>query len=74
MPDSIRANNRAYMARFSFLKAVLRDRTGSSAVEYGIILAMIALVVFFAIQGVASETITMWETVSTKSANAIAGN
>ncbi|WP_268740535.1 Flp family type IVb pilin [Novosphingobium beihaiensis] len=41
--------------------------------EYGIILGMIVLVIFLAMQGLATETISMWDDVSTKSSDAING-
>jgi Flp/Fap pilin component. len=47
---------------------------GTSSVEYGLILAMVALVAFFAIQGLAGETITMWNDVSQKSSTAMSGS
>lgn len=62
------------MARLRRLLNILRDVQGASTVEYGIILAMIVLVMFVALQGVASETVGMWNDVSTKSSNAINGH
>ncbi|WP_091148109.1 Flp family type IVb pilin [Novosphingobium sp. CF614] len=50
---------------------LLRNKDGASTVEYGVILAMIVLVVVIAIDGLASQTISMWEDVSTKSSNAM---
>ena len=61
------------MARLRRLLYILRDAQGASTVEYGIILAMIVLVMFVALQGVADETVGMWNDVSTKSSNAISG-
>ncbi|MCJ2179631.1 Flp family type IVb pilin [Novosphingobium album (ex Hu et al. 2023)] len=61
------------MARLRRLSNILRDVRGASTVEYGIILAMIVLVMFVALQGVADETVGMWNDVSTKSSNAIGG-
>jgi pilus assembly protein Flp/PilA len=62
------------MTRFQTLPNVLHDIRGSSSVEYGIILAMIVLAIFLAMQGVASEAVSLWNDVSTKSANAMAGS
>ena len=59
---------------FQSLCDLLRDKHGTSSIEYGMILAVIVLVVFIAIQGLADETITMWSDVSTKSSKAIGGN
>ncbi|WP_246543325.1 Flp family type IVb pilin [Novosphingobium profundi] len=56
------------------LKAAWRDKAGATAVEYGLILAMVVLVIVFAIQGVADQTIAMWGDVNSKSSEAMAGN
>ncbi len=61
------------MTSFRRLSNIIRDVRGTSSVEYGIILGMIVLVVFLAIEGVATETIGMWDDISTKSSNAIGG-
>ncbi|WP_067736407.1 Flp family type IVb pilin [Novosphingobium naphthalenivorans] len=61
------------MARLRRFSNILRDAQGASTVEYGIILAMVVLVIFVAMQGLANETIGMWNDVSTKSSNAING-
>ena len=45
-------------------KAIGKDERGATAVEYGLILALIFLAVAGAIQGVASVTIGMWGNVS----------
>ena len=61
------------MARFQSLSKLPRNTRGASSVEYGVILAMVVLVIFLAMQGLATETIGMWDEVSTKSADAIGG-
>lgn len=53
---------------------LLRDQRGTSAVEYGIILALIVFAVMMAIRGVAGETIRTWNLVERESAKAHAGN
>lgn len=73
MSDGRHSNCRVVMARFRSLKKVLHDTKGATAVEYGLIIGLVVLAVFVAIQGVATETIGMWNSVSTKSANAISG-
>jgi pilus assembly protein Flp/PilA len=40
------------------------DKRGATAVEYGLILALIALAAVTAIRGVATETTNMWNNVS----------
>jgi pilus assembly protein Flp/PilA len=44
--------------------SIRKDERGATAVEYGLILALIFLAVAGAIQGVASVTIGMWGNVS----------
>lgn len=53
-----------------FIMKVLRDRRGTSAVEYGIILGMIVIGLFMAVGGVAGETLKMWTHVQTETAKA----
>jgi pilus assembly protein Flp/PilA len=49
---------------------MLADRRGATAVEYGLILAMIVLAMFGALQTLADTTTTMWGDVSQKVQNA----
>jgi len=49
-----------------FIRKLSRDEQGTSAVEYGLICAMIILVMLGALQGVADSTITLWIEVATK--------
>jgi pilus assembly protein Flp/PilA len=42
------------------LRKLSQDENGTSAVEYGLICAMIVLVMLSALQGVADTTVTMW--------------
>ncbi|HZG46543.1 MAG TPA: Flp family type IVb pilin [Allosphingosinicella sp.] len=51
------------MRRFRDLRA---DKSGATAVEYGIILAVIFLAMLAALQGVAGESTGMWNNVSQK--------
>lgn len=46
------------------LKELLKDRRGATAVEYGLILALVFLAMVGAIRGVATETSEMWNNVS----------
>ena len=62
------------MAQQRFFSKLRKNEAGTSSVEYGVILAMIVLVVIVAIEGLAGQTISMWEDVQTKSDNAINGN
>ncbi|CAO1654117.1 Flp family type IVb pilin [Parasphingorhabdus sp. NYA22] len=46
------------------LKKLYLSDKGATAVEYGLILALIALTVLVAIAGVANKTVGMWDDVS----------
>ncbi|MDC0887025.1 Flp family type IVb pilin [Altererythrobacter sp.] len=56
-----------------FLKSLLTDEAGATAVEYGIILAMVFLGMIAAVQGVGNETIGVWERISSESQAAVDG-
>ena len=47
------------------LKAILEDRSGATAVEYGLILALIVIAMISALNTFANSTINMWNNVST---------
>ena len=51
---------------------IVFDRAGATAVEYGIILAMIFLAMVIAVAGVGNSTGALWNKVSGDSADAIA--
>jgi pilus assembly protein Flp/PilA len=57
----------------NFIKRLISDQSGATAIEYGLILALIVLAMLSGLQAFADGTITMWETVSTKTADAISG-
>ena len=46
-----------------FLKILGRDERGATAVEYGLILALIFLAMIGAVQSFGTQTITMWNNV-----------
>lgn len=56
-----------------FIKRLFSDQTGATAIEYGLILALIVLAMLSALQAFADGSITMWETVSSRTAAAISG-
>ena len=58
------------MSMTSLLMRLFQDEHGATAVEYGLILAMIVLAMFAALDGVANETIRLWGTVQTASQTA----
>lgn len=47
----------------SWLKKLLTQEEGATAVEYGLIIALIALTAMVAINSLANETIGMWSNV-----------
>lgn len=48
-----------------------RSTRAATAVEYGLILALIFLAASVAVTGVGTKTITMWNTVSSKTGDAL---
>ena len=64
----------ASMRSNRLIRKLLRDRRGSSAVEYGIILGFIVMGLFVAVGGVASETLKMWTHVGAETAKAQSSN
>ncbi|TPG14529.1 Flp family type IVb pilin [Sphingomonas oligophenolica] len=49
---------------------LLRDQRGATAVEYGLIVACIVIIMVVSLHGLADVTTEMWNGVSTKVANA----
>ena len=49
-----------------FMRQILRDDTGTTAVEYGLIISLIVLVMITALQDVAEKNTTMWGYVQTE--------
>ena len=56
-----------------FLKRMLDDETGATAIEYGLIVALIAIAIVVSLQGLANETSSLWNTVQTASVAAQQG-
>lgn len=56
------------------LSNICNDNSGATAVEYGLILAMVFLGMVAAVQGVGNETINLWDTVSSTSQAAMSGS
>jgi pilus assembly protein Flp/PilA len=50
-------------ARF-FLKRLLRDNRGATAVEYGLIVALIVIAILGALRGVANENTGLWAVIT----------
>lgn len=52
------------------LKNLIGDRSGVTAIEYGLILALIAIAMMSALIGFTSRTVEMWDNVSERVNNA----
>ena len=48
----------------TFLKHIGNDNSGATAIEYGLIISLIVVAMVAALNGVANETIDMWNDVS----------
>lgn len=55
----------------TFMKKLVGDQSGATALEYGLILALVALVMTVALQEVAGTTIRMWTRVESESVAAM---
>lgn len=51
---------------FRLLQNLCRDRKGATAIEYGLILALVFLAMVGAVRGLAGSTIGLWDNVSAK--------
>lgn len=54
------------------LQHLLRDQRAATAIEYGLICSLIMMGIMVAVQGVATETNTMWTRIGTTMATATA--
>jgi pilus assembly protein Flp/PilA len=52
------------------LKAIFEDRSGATAIEYGLIAALIVIAIISSLNTFANSTISMWNRVSTNMENA----
>jgi len=50
----------------SFFKRLLRDDRGATAIEYGLIVALIVIAMIAALKGVANENTGLWAVVTQK--------
>ncbi len=55
----------------TFLKRLVEDQSGATAIEYGLILSLIVIAMIAALNGVATTTINMWSNVESKSVSAM---
>ncbi len=49
-----------------FIRALIGDQRGATAIEYGLILALVVIAMMMALFGLADVTTTMWRDVSDK--------
>lgn len=54
----------------TLLNNIVDDTSGATAIEYGLIAALIVIAMLAALQGVAGTTIQMWDDVASRSAEA----
>jgi pilus assembly protein Flp/PilA len=54
---------------FGLIRALARDIKGATAVEYGLIVALIFIAATAAIMSAAGQTIMMWTNIATKVVN-----
>ena len=54
-----------------FLKSIADDTSGTTAVEYGLIVSLIVIAIIISVQAVASETIEMWQDIEAKTTQAM---
>lgn len=54
----------------NIVQQMLRDEQGATAIEYGLICALLAIAAMGAMQGFANSTIAMWMNVSSKTLDA----
>lgn len=55
----------------TFMKRLVDDQSGATAIEYGLILSLIVIAMIAALQVVATTTINMWGSVESKSVAAM---
>ncbi len=59
------------MSAKTMLQKMLHDEQGATAVEYGLIAALIVIAMITAVQGLATSTSDMWTGVETKVSDAV---
>ncbi len=56
------------------LRALMSDRKGATAVEYGLIVSLIVIAMIASLDGVADATIDMWDQVESETTEAMEGS
>ncbi|QZH75629.1 MAG: Flp family type IVb pilin [Erythrobacter sp.] len=62
------------MSAKTLLQQLLYDEQGATAVEYGLIAALIVIAMITALQGLATSTVDMWLNIETKVDDAVSPN
>lgn len=57
----------------NLLRTIKADTSGSSAVEYGLIVSLIIVAILVGMQEVANKTMAMWRNVETSTLGAMGG-
>lgn len=57
----------------NIVKDFVDDTSGATAIEYGLLAALIAIAIIGALQDVAGTTITMWNMITNRSVSAMGG-
>ena len=60
------------MSRRSIVMRILKDQSGASAIEYGLILAMISIALIVSMRGLALGVIAAWDTTTITAEAAVA--
>lgn len=56
---------------FKLLTCLFSDRSGATAIEYGLIVSLIVIAIMGAISGFAGESVEMWSNINQKTSDAI---
>lgn len=56
------------------IRRLLGDRKGGTAIEYGLVVALIVIAMIASLQGVANATVGLWFNINANVATARAGN
>lgn len=56
----------------TFMKELVDDQTGATAVEYGLIVSLVFFAIYLTLQSVAGATVDTWRNIETRSNEAIA--
>ena len=59
------------MSLKTWMRKLVQDRKGATAVEYGLIIALLVIAIIGAVKGVADENTGMWAIVSKKTGSAM---